>query len=164
MRPIPTRAVAEPGEWPSLVDLMQLVHHEMAFHRLDWNVREEIEQEIALWLVRKWASIEAQKHPAALGSALVKQFLRPDNLRRWSLEDRIEPEAALPYSSQRYDSAPDERLAAAEWLRALDPADRRLASRLLSCDSWLEACDKEKVPAGSRAFRRARVVAALVGR
>ena len=85
-------------------------------------------------------------------------------MRRWRLEERIEPEAALLHSSLRYDSAIDERLAAAEWLKALDPKDRRLAARLLSGDSWIEACDKENAPAGSRAFRRARVVAALIGR
>jgi hypothetical protein len=143
---------------------MQLVRFELAFHRLDWTVREEIEQEIALWLVRTWASIEVAKHPAAFAAALVRRFLRPDSLRRWRLEERIEPEAALLHSSLRYDSAVDERLAAAEWLRALDPEDSRLAARLLSGDSLIEACDSEDVPAGSRAFRRTRVVAALVGR
>jgi hypothetical protein len=165
MRPISAQTVPEPlDERPSLVDLIRCVRHELVFHRLDWNAREEIEQEIALWLVRKWASIDVPRYPAAFAAALVKRFLRPDSLLRWWLEERIEPEAALPYSSLRYASASDERLAAAEWLRALDPKDRRLASRLLLCDSWIEACDKENVPAGSRAFRRAKVVAALVGR
>lgn len=165
MRPISTRTVAQPlDQRPSLVDLMVLVHRELAFNRLDWNVREEIEQEIALWLVRKWALIEVPKLPAAFAAALVRRFLRPGSMRRWRLEERIEPEAALLHSSLRYDSAIDERLAAAEWLKALDPKDRRLAARLLSGDSWIEACDKENAPAGSRAFRRARVVAALIGR
>jgi hypothetical protein len=165
MRPISTRTAAQPlDEQPSLVDLMRLVRDELAFHRLDWNVREEIEQEIALWLVRKWTSIEVPKLPAAFAAALVRQFLRPDSLKRWRPEERIEPEAALPHSGLRYESASDERLAADEWLKALDPEDRRLAARLLSGDSWIEACDGENVPAGSRAFRRARVIAALVGR
>ena len=150
-------------ERPSLEDLVNLVRHELTFHGLYWSIREEIEQEVALWLVRKWPSLEVPRLPAAFASALVRQFLRPGNMRRWEVEERIVPEAARPHSSLRCDSAADERLAAAEWLRALAPRDRPLATRLLAGDSWIEACDKENVPAGSRAFRRARIKAVLVG-
>lgn len=156
-------AFGEPAEEESrIVGLVALVRQELMFHGLDWTVREEIEQEIALWLVGKWPSIQVPRLPAAFASALVRQFLRPDNMRRWEIEERVVPEAAGPYSSLRCASADDETLAAAGWLRALAPKDRPLATRLLSGESWIEACDNEKVPAGSRAFRRARIKAGLL--
>lgn len=148
-------------EESSIIHLVALVRHELMFHGLDWPVREEIEQEIALWLVRKRASFDVTKYPEALAAALVRQFLRPDNLRRWEVEERLTAEAAAPHSSLRCASAGDESLAAAEWLRALAPKDRRIATCLLSGSAWIEACEKENVPPGSRAFRQARIRAAL---
>lgn len=159
----PVDSAASTEEETPLLGLVALVRHELAFHGLDWTVREEIEQEIAVWLVRKWPSLELPVFPAALASALVRQFLRPGNVRRWQVEERIVPEAARPHSSLRCDSAAADRLTAAEWLRALEPKDRQLATRLLSGENWIEACEKEDVPAGSRAFRRARIKGILIG-
>ena len=152
---------AYPDEESPIVGLVALVRHELAFHGLDWTVNEEIEQEIALWLVRRWASIEVPVLPAAFASALVGQFLRPDNLGRWEVEELVPLEVAMPYLDARSETPMDEASAAAEWLRALAPKDRPLAGHLLSGDSWIEACEKENVPAGSRDFRRVRIKAAL---
>lgn len=146
-----------------LVGLLDCIHDELAFHvGLDWTVREEIEQEIALWLVEKWPSISLPRFPRALAVALVRQFLRPNNARRYEVEQKIVSEAAAPHSILRVTAPADERLAAAEWLRALTPKDRRLAARLLAGASWIQACDEENVPPGSRAFLRARIKAQLV--
>jgi hypothetical protein len=162
MRPSPC-AVASPEPDPFGLLLEQVERELDFFPRLHWSLREEIRQEIGLWLVRKRRVLDLQTSPRAFAAALVRQFLRPENLRRWAVEEMIEEVAARRHSSLRSESGADERLAAAEWLRALAPRDRRLAVRLLSGASWIEACDKENVPAGSRAFRRAGIKAALVG-
>ncbi|MEO8584521.1 MAG: hypothetical protein ABI584_00015 [Acidobacteriota bacterium] len=155
-------AVTPSDGTPTLLDLVTLVRHELLFHGLDWSVQEEIEQEIALWLVKNLSRIRVPRLPLAFASALVRQFLRSGNLRRSAIEEKIDIEAAV-WCCARGDSGDWEHLIATEWQSALDPADRILAEQLLSGASWAEACEKAGVPAGSRSSRRARLVAALAG-
>jgi hypothetical protein len=115
---------------------------------IDVAVREDVRQEILIWFLttpREFVTVSR-----ALVEKVVRQFLRPNNRRRYRL-----PFAASP--SEEPASENDDGIARVVCLSTLRGTEQMLVSLILEGATWHEACERLRLPEGSHSYWRRRL-------